>query len=382
VERSATVDEGRVLLAEVADEAERANEWVLAARAINNLVFELPTSSLAEQTELLERMRADAERAGFEALAVAAYFQGRARLAMAEGDLGKALSILEEGRQRDEAFLRRGRRSGYHSVLLAGLALERGDFDTVDRLLAELTEVAGAAPAAIGGLRLHLLARRDGYTVAGGELDALVSQVSALGRQSGDLTHDLVAALLFAGLPVARVREFAEALLAGVRHTCAWNHLVEAELDEVEGQTGKAIDGYAAAARDVDLMPPAVRGTADVGMARCLIALDRPVEATAAVERAQSLLGRWAGWRVTELTQVRDRLGLAPPDGQRTVSGIGALTPREREVALLVAAGLTNADLARRLYISPKTAAVHVSNILHKLGVSSRTEVAGAVRPG
>ncbi len=47
-------------------------------------------------------------------------------------------------------------------------------------------------------------------------------------------------------------------------------------------------------------------------------------------------------------------------------------------MALLVAEGLTNAELARRLYISPKTAAVHVSNILRKLEVSSRTEV-GAV---
>ena len=52
------------------------------------------------------------------------------------------------------------------------------------------------------------------------------------------------------------------------------------------------------------------------------------------------------------------------------------MTPREREVALLVADGLTNAELARRLYISPKTAAVHVSSILHKLGVTSRAEVA------
>jgi hypothetical protein len=97
VNRSVTLHEGRTLLATVAEEAERAGEWVLAARAINNLVFELPTSSLKEQAELLERMRTDAERAGFEALAVAAYFQGRARLAMAQGDLGKALARLNEG---------------------------------------------------------------------------------------------------------------------------------------------------------------------------------------------------------------------------------------------------------------------------------------------
>ena len=59
------------------------------------------------------------------------------------------------------------------------------------------------------------------------------------------------------------------------------------------------------------------------------------------------------------------------------------LTPREREVAALLAEGLSNSEVARRLYISPRTAAVHVSNILTKLGMSSRTEVAAwAVRNG
>jgi DNA-binding NarL/FixJ family response regulator len=44
---------------------------------------------------------------------------------------------------------------------------------------------------------------------------------------------------------------------------------------------------------------------------------------------------------------------------------------------------LSNAELAARLYISPKTAAVHVSNILAKLGMTSRTEVAAfAAREG
>jgi len=64
-------------------------------------------------------------------------------------------------------------------------------------------------------------------------------------------------------------------------------------------------------------------------------------------------------------------------------SPLDSLTPREREVLALVAEGLTNAELAERLYISPRTAGVHVSNILAKLGMSSRTEAAAwAVRSG
>ena len=72
------------------------------------------------------------------------------------------------------------------------------------------------------------------------------------------------------------------------------------------------------------------------------------------------------------------RLGLGPAP-----SGPEALTPREREVVSLLAEGLSNSQVAERLYISPRTAAVHVSNILAKLGMSSRTEVAAwAVREG
>ncbi len=52
------------------------------------------------------------------------------------------------------------------------------------------------------------------------------------------------------------------------------------------------------------------------------------------------------------------------------------LTPREREVLTLVAAGRTNGQIARELFISVKTASVHVSNIVAKLGVANRTEAA------
>ena len=52
------------------------------------------------------------------------------------------------------------------------------------------------------------------------------------------------------------------------------------------------------------------------------------------------------------------------------------LTPREREVLELVVAGRTDGEIAEALYISPKTASVHVANIKGKLGAESRVEIA------
>ena len=65
------------------------------------------------------------------------------------------------------------------------------------------------------------------------------------------------------------------------------------------------------------------------------------------------------------------------PDGPAVPFG---LTGRELEVLRLVAAGLGNREIAAELFISPKTASVHVSNILGKLGVGSRGEAAATAR--
>ena len=60
--------------------------------------------------------------------------------------------------------------------------------------------------------------------------------------------------------------------------------------------------------------------------------------------------------------------------GEVTAAAPFGLTGRELEVLRLVAAGRGNREIAAELFISPKTASVHVSNILGKLGVATRGE--------
>jgi DNA-binding NarL/FixJ family response regulator len=71
-----------------------------------------------------------------------------------------------------------------------------------------------------------------------------------------------------------------------------------------------------------------------------------------------------------------------------TVCRIASLTEREREVLALVAAGLSNAEIAGRLTVSPLTAKTHVSRAMTKLGARDRAQLviaayeSGLIRPG
>jgi DNA-binding NarL/FixJ family response regulator len=132
-------------------------------------------------------------------------------------------------------------------------------------------------------------------------------------------------------------------------------------------------------ALDPDLLPIWHRHIASLGLADALFESGDRDEAAAILERVRNKasvdgtarVARWAA----ELAE-QAGLSASSPGAARGDSTIAALTPRERQVLELVAEGLTNPQIGRRLYISPKTASVHVSAILAKIGASNRAEAA------
>lgn len=66
----------------------------------------------------------------------------------------------------------------------------------------------------------------------------------------------------------------------------------------------------------------------------------------------------------------------APPPDQHLVPGLDLLSPREREILLLIARGDSNKLIARELDIAETTVKIHVQHILRKLGLSSRVQAA------
>jgi DNA-binding NarL/FixJ family response regulator len=108
--------------------------------------------------------------------------------------------------------------------------------------------------------------------------------------------------------------------------------------------------------------------------------------AAKALATAEELGSEWLAAEVAGLI-ARARLPTGAPE---SVAGNGArrdgtapadedpfgLTPRERQVLTALAEGATNREIAANLFMAEKTASVHVSRILAKLGVRSRTEAA------
>ncbi|SNY51635.1 response regulator [Paractinoplanes atraurantiacus] len=97
-------------------------------------------------------------------------------------------------------------------------------------------------------------------------------------------------------------------------------------------------------------------------------------EALLSPRATQGLVGRF-------LDQLR------PPPAQ-ALAALDVLTDREREILVLVAHGLSNEDIATRLYVSPLTAKTHINRAMAKLGARDRAQLvvlayqSGLVRPG
>jgi DNA-binding CsgD family transcriptional regulator len=108
----------------------------------------------------------------------------------------------------------------------------------------------------------------------------------------------------------------------------------------------------------------------------------RPDEAVEALGRAlESYASCGATWDARRTRQRLRALGvrrrLVTTD--RPGNGWAALTPTETQVARLIGQGLTNKAVAERLFVSPNTVSTHVRHVFAKLGVRSRTELAGRI---
>ncbi|MCM2387746.1 helix-turn-helix transcriptional regulator [Streptomyces albipurpureus] len=176
----------------------------------------------------------------------------------------------------------------------------------------------------------------------------------------------------------------ARSLTTGASVWRAYDSWVRVELLRAQGRdTAEAWIEPLAAFEQLDL--PHERATVRLRRAEAFVSSDRPGATELlrqADETARTLGARPLSQQIALLAQ-RARISLTRPAKVSSAAPTSpapgpafGLTPREEDVLRLVAAGRSNRQIAAALYISPKTASVHVSNILAKLGVSGRVEAA------
>jgi DNA-binding CsgD family transcriptional regulator len=124
---------------------------------------------------------------------------------------------------------------------------------------------------------------------------------------------------------------------------------------------------------------PVEAARARVRLAGAALAAGDRATAAAAVEQAEPVLrevGALPDLDALESVARRGRLRVIVAERVGVGGNASAygLTERELEVLALVADGLTNKEIAAELFISAKTASVHVSNVMRKLGVTNRRE--------
>ncbi|MFJ4525057.1 AAA family ATPase [Streptomyces sp. NPDC088810] len=327
--------------------------------------------------------------------------------AWAWGNLSEALYSLGQWQEAAEAAAHATRVGhsakprGAGALRLAHLALARGDLAEAGRQLAAARAWYGTHDPMPQQL-LPLARITLGVAAADGRIaDARAALLPALDAGFPPGTHRYGWPLLLAAataeadartLPAARpgraemldrLSAAGRTLTTGVPLWHAYDQWTRAELLRAEGRDtactwSPVVAAFECLDRPYDLARVRHR------LAGALLAEGGDDERDRAVEllRLAAAVAAHLGARpladaVARLAQ-RARLTLtraARPGPADPAAALG-LTSRERDVLGLVAAGRTNRQIAEELFISPKTASVHVSNILSKLGVSGRGEAA------
>ncbi|MEZ5270912.1 MAG: LuxR C-terminal-related transcriptional regulator [Ilumatobacteraceae bacterium] len=359
--------------------ARRVDDGVLQCRVLNNLLGGVGPHGPRGEWARAE-IRRVAGRTGLDKFGAGSLAQWEAGAALAAGDMRRVRLAVAEAAEHN---ITGGKEHHEPLALLIQLRLEEG-------LVAEArTLMAGLAcdpehpdeDDHHGDLRSALTAALlDGH---GDEARRLFEQVlltDPAPDSSWTTWHliDIGLAALAAGIPAPELRS---RYLDGWLAAQVVGPFVARHLEGPLRLAGGDPAGAVAALREV-LSPPdpsvfvPIVGSLQTQLASALLATGERAAALEAARASVTTLARWPGWR-------RDRAEALVRRLEGSTRADGELTAREREVASLIAEGLTNGQLAERLYISPKTAAVHVSNILTKLGLSSRVEIAAwAVRHG
>ncbi|MFI9329390.1 ATP-binding protein [Kitasatospora sp. NPDC052868] len=262
------------------------------------------------------------------------------------------------------------------------LALAREEFEIAGRYGQRESQVTAALRAAAGLAGLQLL---EGDAVAAA---ATVGPALTTARQAGAWAR--TAELL----PVA-----VEALIATGGHALA-GAVAEEAADALTGRDAPAVAAALDLARGL-LLTAAGEPGAEQAFTRARDQwhdIGRPYEAARADERIAAALAPQDRARAAERIAAAERVYLAVAATSDTarcqklrrdldLGGTGSpgrrgygkrLSPRERQVAELLAQGAGNQDIAQALFLSPRTVEHHVANVLHKLG-TSRGETARAL---
>jgi ATP/maltotriose-dependent transcriptional regulator MalT len=272
-------------------------------------------------------------------------------------------------------------------TLYALLKLLKGDLESARELLGEVrAQQAGRAiDSQYAVPRAHVEAQ---LAVAEGDLEAGWNYVVAALERTASAGYDLpvlttgaliISRLARGGRPipdggVATIQSAVDRIGDwGSAHV--WRAVIEAELT---GGEGDSVDHWRTAVLTVDEAegPVHLRPYTRFRLAESLVSAADRSAATEALRDAAELASRLdAGLLHQWIVDLARRAGIRLLD-QVSSSGMVGLTSRELEVLRLVAAGFSNREIGSELFISAKTASVHVSNILAKLGASSRVEAA------